>query len=127
MFEFPTLWSGWNVSIYMGRLNTQNTKQPQPRSGCVALIVVNNFEQPQTLPLTFRQHGNRLTFLGFHNFTVPSTNNYCANTTGNEMVIPQFYRQQGSWRGGSSKGPEFNSRQPHGGAQASVMRSGALF
>ena len=25
------------------------------------------------------------------------------------------------------KGPEFNSRQPHGGSQPSVMRSDALF
>ena len=39
------------------------------------------------------------------------------------------------WRDGSvvksvacsSKGPEFNSRQPHGGSQPSVMGSGALF
>ena len=38
----------------------------------------------------------------------------------------------GSWRDGSavksvacsSKGPEFNSQQPHGGSQPSVMRSG---
>jgi hypothetical protein len=27
----------------------------------------------------------------------------------------------------SSRGPEFNSQQPHGGLQQSVMRSGALF
>jgi hypothetical protein len=27
----------------------------------------------------------------------------------------------------SSKGPEFNSQQPHGGSQTSVMRSEALF
>jgi len=27
----------------------------------------------------------------------------------------------------SSTGPEFNSQQPHGGSQPSVMRSGALF
>ena len=40
-----------------------------------------------------------------------------------------------SWRDGSvvksiacsSKGPEFNSQQPHGGSQPSVMRFGALF
>jgi hypothetical protein len=39
------------------------------------------------------------------------------------------------WRGGSaaksthcsSRGPEFNSQQPHGGSQPSVMRSDALF
>ena len=36
------------------------------------------------------------------------------------------------WRDGSevksiAKGPEFNSQQPHGGSQPSVMRSGALF
>jgi hypothetical protein len=29
--------------------------------------------------------------------------------------------------GCSSRGPEFNSQQPHGGSQPSVMRSGALF
>jgi hypothetical protein len=41
----------------------------------------------------------------------------------------------GGWRDGSvfkstdcsSKGPEFNSQQPHGGSQPSVMGSGALF
>jgi hypothetical protein len=39
------------------------------------------------------------------------------------------------WRDGSavkstdcsSRGPEFNSQQPHGGSQTSVMRSDALF
>jgi hypothetical protein len=39
------------------------------------------------------------------------------------------------WRGGSavkssdcsSRGPEFNSQQPHGGSQPSVMGSDALF
>jgi hypothetical protein len=39
------------------------------------------------------------------------------------------------WRDGSevkstdysSRGPEFNSQQPHGGSQPSVMRSDALF
>jgi hypothetical protein len=29
--------------------------------------------------------------------------------------------------GGSSRSPEFNSQQPHGGSQPSVVRSGALF
>ena len=29
--------------------------------------------------------------------------------------------------GYSSRGPEFNSQQPYGGSQPSVMRSGALF
>ncbi|MDS4065654.1 hypothetical protein, partial [Enterococcus faecalis] len=41
----------------------------------------------------------------------------------------------GGWRDGSvvkstdcsSRGPEFNSQQPHGGSQPSVMRSDALF
>jgi hypothetical protein len=40
-----------------------------------------------------------------------------------------------SWRNGSevestgcsSRGPKFNSQQPHGGSQPSVMRSDALF
>jgi hypothetical protein len=44
-------------------------------------------------------------------------------------------RQTGDWRDGSevkstdcsSKGPEFNSQQPYGGSQPSVMRSDALF
>ena len=43
--------------------------------------------------------------------------------------------EAGGWRDGSavksiacsSKGPEFNSQQPHGGPQPSVLRSGALF
>jgi len=43
--------------------------------------------------------------------------------------------KQGSWTDGSvvkstdcsSRGPEFNSHQPHGGSQPSVMRSDALF
>ena len=42
---------------------------------------------------------------------------------------------QGVWRDGSevkgtdcsSRGPEFNSQQPHGGSQPSIMRSGVLF
>ncbi|CAO2642185.1 hypothetical protein LEMLEM_LOCUS26074 [Lemmus lemmus] len=46
-----------------------------------------------------------------------------------------FNKKLRGWRDGSevkstacsSKGPEFNSRQPHGGSQPSVMRSGALF
>jgi hypothetical protein len=29
--------------------------------------------------------------------------------------------------GRSSKGPEFDSHQPHGGSYLSIMRSGALF
>jgi hypothetical protein len=41
----------------------------------------------------------------------------------------------GGWRDGSavkntdcsSRGPEFNSQQPHGVSQQSIMRSGALF
>ena len=43
--------------------------------------------------------------------------------------------QLANWRDGSavkntgflSKGPEFNSQQPHGGSQPSVMGSDALF
>ena len=45
------------------------------------------------------------------------------------------FRGGGSWRDGSvikstdcsSRGPEFNSQQPHGGSQPSVMGSDALF
>jgi hypothetical protein len=44
-------------------------------------------------------------------------------------------RNQGVWRDDSvvettdcsSRGPEFNSQQPHGGSQPSVMGSDALF
>ena len=43
--------------------------------------------------------------------------------------------RSGGWRNGSevkntdcsSRGPEFNSQQPHGGSQPSVKKSGALF
>ena len=53
------------------------------------------------------------------------------------ILIKQEYERlhMVGWRDGSvvkniacfSKGPEFNSWQPHGGSQPSVMRSGALF
>ncbi|CAH7196618.1 Gm16181 [Phodopus roborovskii] len=50
------------------------------------------------------------------------------------MLADNTCRNMG-WRDGSevkstdcsSRGPEFNSQQPHGGSQPSVMRSGALF
>jgi hypothetical protein len=43
--------------------------------------------------------------------------------------------KEGGWRDGSvvksidcsSRGPEFNSQQPHGGSQPPVMRSDAFF
>jgi hypothetical protein len=46
-----------------------------------------------------------------------------------------FKTLSGDWRDGSavkstdcfSRAPEFNSQQPHGGSQPSVMRSDALF
>jgi hypothetical protein len=46
-----------------------------------------------------------------------------------------FEKKLWGWRDGSavkntdysSKGPEFNSQQPHGGSQPSVMGSDALF
>jgi hypothetical protein len=52
-------------------------------------------------------------------------------TFGDVLVL----RQNPGWRDGSvikstdcsSRGPEFNSQQPHGGSQPSVMRSDALF
>jgi hypothetical protein len=49
---------------------------------------------------------------------------------------PELPKEVGEgWRDGlavkstdcSSKGPEFNSQQPHGGSQPSVMESDALF
>ena len=42
MLEFSDIWSGWS-GIFMGHLKVQNTKEPNPRSECVA-TVVNNFE-----------------------------------------------------------------------------------
>jgi hypothetical protein len=55
------------------------------------------------------------------------------------MITRENLRQQEKmregWRDGSaikstncsSRGPEFNSQQPHGGSQPPVMGSGALF
>ena len=48
---------------------------------------------------------------------------------------PSVKRNMEGWRDGSevqstdcsSRGPEFNSQQPHGGSQPSVMRSGAPY
>ena len=52
-----------------------------------------------------------------------------------QMITRLKYEEDRGWRDGSvvksiacsSKGPEFNSQQPHGGSQPSVMGSGALF
>jgi hypothetical protein len=55
-----------------------------------------------------------------------------------DRLYPLFnFKNQdsGGWRDGSvvksivcsSRGPEFNSQQPHGGSQPSLMRSDALF
>jgi len=52
-----------------------------------------------------------------------------------DKVLFQSKYLEGGWRDGSavkstdcsSRGPEFNSQQPHGDSQPSVMRSGALF
>ena len=48
--------------------------------------------------------------------------------------INNIKQNKGGWRDGSavstdcsSRGPEFNSQQPHGGSQPSVMGSDALF
>ncbi|EDL40873.1 mCG1043924, partial [Mus musculus] len=46
-----------------------------------------------------------------------------------------FKAEKGDWKDGSevkstgcsSRGPEFNSQQPHGGSQPSIIRSGVLF
>jgi hypothetical protein len=50
-------------------------------------------------------------------------------------LFDENHQTQGGWRDGSvlestgtfSKGPEFNSQQPHGASQPSVMGSDALF
>ena len=52
-----------------------------------------------------------------------------------DFYLGLFQKLLGGWRddsevkstGCSSKGPEFNSQQPHDGSQLSVMRSGVLF
>jgi hypothetical protein len=49
--------------------------------------------------------------------------------------VEEMTQKHGSWRDGSavksticsSRGPEFNSQQPHGGSQPSVMGLDALF
>jgi hypothetical protein len=51
------------------------------------------------------------------------------------LPIPAVSAFEKDWRDGSavkstdcsSRGPEFNSQQPHGGSQPSVMGSDALF
>jgi len=51
------------------------------------------------------------------------------------VLILHIRKRMSGWRDGSvvkstdcsSRGHEFNSQQPHGGSQPSVMRSGALF
>jgi hypothetical protein len=59
-------------------------------------------------------------------------------TSTANMTYSKMYPQEiknWDWRGGSvvkstdcsSKGPEFNSQQPHGASQSSVIRSDALF
>ena len=54
----------------------------------------------------------------------------------NKRIKRNKIKDKGDWRDGSevkstgcssSRGPEFNSQQPHGGSQTSVMRSGAVF
>ena len=51
-------------------------------------------------------------------------------------ILKQYFKSASwGWRDGSvvkstdcsSRGPEFNSQQPHGGSQPSVMESDALF
>jgi hypothetical protein len=51
------------------------------------------------------------------------------------VILDPIRKQAEGWRDGSvgkstdcsTEGPEFKSRQPHGGLQPSVMRSDALF
>jgi hypothetical protein len=55
--------------------------------------------------------------------------------TWTEVTEMLFKNPERGWRDGSavestdysSRGPEFNSQQPHGSSQPSVMRSDALF
>ena len=70
---------------------------------------------------------------------VRKTNNEHTNKRDNfslsKMKQDPVIKSYGGWRDDSevkstdcsSRGPEFNSQQPHGGSQPSVMRSGALF
>jgi hypothetical protein len=45
----------------------------------------------------------------------------------NKQTNKKWAGEDGSEVKTSSRGPEFNSQQPHGGSQPSVMRSDALF
>jgi hypothetical protein len=58
-----------------------------------------------------------------------------ANQPHRKITVYALKLINGGWRDGSavkstdcsSRGPEFNSQQSHGGSQPSVMRSDALF
>jgi hypothetical protein len=58
--------------------------------------------------------------LGFHKYMLLNLHENLSRGAG-EMA--QWVRAPDC----SSEGPEFKSQQPHGGSQASVMRSDALF
>ena len=53
----------------------------------------------------------------------------------NSLAIPFKIKRSRDWRDGSAvrstdssvRGPEFNTQQPHGGSQPSVMGSDAVF
>jgi hypothetical protein len=54
-----------------------------------------------------------------------------AYTTMPSFMVVLYFENVRGWRDGSagcsSRGPEFNSQQPHGGSQPSVMGSDAVF
>lgn len=68
MLEFSDLWSGRSGSTSIDHLNVENTKQVHHRSGCIAKVAFNNFEQVENF-LTFRQGG-----IGSHFCASPTLN-----------------------------------------------------
>jgi hypothetical protein len=62
-------------------------------------------------------------------------NDYCLNVPVSPYILIVNNPNPRGWRGGSevkstdcsSRGPEFNSQQPHGGSLPSVMGSDVLF
>jgi hypothetical protein len=80
-----------------------------------------------------------MTFSVGINFLQPTYNKGLTSSLAHhqaEVVEEKSYQDMGEgWRDGSvvkspdcsSRGPEFNSQQPHGGSQPSTMGSDALF
>jgi hypothetical protein len=73
--------------------------------------------------------------MGLPYLTVEKTSSERLKFKENGSINHYKSLSSGGWRDGSAgkstdcsyEGPEFNSQQPHGGSQPSIMRSDALF